>query len=162
MWRMARVWKKHASQRFATWWSMKRSLSMMTPRSLMRSVNGTMVPATSTAEKAGRETARLSVPRRIASDLSGLRARPSSVNQACSARRHCSRLERLADSDGRSCWADDTGKTVLNRKLAILDSNSSRRASSTAVVQPFHRDRACECVDKVKDSHVHLHRRTTI
>ena len=44
-------------------------------KKFMRSVNGTMVPATSTAEKAGRETARLSVPKRIASDLSGLRAR---------------------------------------------------------------------------------------
>ena len=70
-------------------------MSRMTPRSLMRSVNGTMVPATSTAEKAGRETACSSVPKRIASDLSGLRARPFSVNQAYSARRHCSRLERL-------------------------------------------------------------------
>ena len=74
--------------------------SIVTPRSLMWSDKGIMEPLTLTLEMWDRVWLRLFVPRRIASDLPGLRARPLWKNQADSDERADSRTWRFAAESG--------------------------------------------------------------
>ena len=81
MWRRALMWKK-VDLLTAEICSVKvRWLSSMTPRVLIWSDNGTVVPATVMPDGAGKVRRRCRVPKTIDSDLSPLRDKPLEQNQ---------------------------------------------------------------------------------
>ena len=73
------------------------ALSRVTPRILMSEKTGTVQPATSILVREGRVCDHCQVPKMIASDLSGLRARPLRQNQVWRQERHCSSFWTLND-----------------------------------------------------------------
>ena len=93
MWRRARRWKCHDFETELTWLLKVRLLSRWTPSSLMVVERGIEAPATLTCDL-DIVRFRACVPRRIASDFSGFRARPLWRNQDESDRSADSRLVR--------------------------------------------------------------------